>query len=392
MDLLEHQGKRLLGRYGIPTPAGVVGTTPDEVERAARQLDGPVVVKAQVKTGGRGKAGGIRRADDPAGARTAADAILGMDIAGHRVGCVFVERAADITDEYYLSVMHDRVGKGYVVICSAEGGVDIEQVSRERPEAVVTHPLIPSQVRDGLDRSVGGRIVRDADIPQRSHPAVVDLMVGLFDAFVAADALLCEINPLVVTGGGDVLAVDAKVTLDDNAFFRHPEYDEFAAEEAVGDRLEAQATRKGLAYVKLDGNIGVLGNGAGLVMATIDVVAEAGGRPADFLDVGGGASADVMADSLAIVLGDPQVTTVLVNIYGGITRCEEIARGILDALDRLGEVRQKLVVRLDGTNAQEGRGLLQQAAHPNIVAAATMQEAAVQAVALAETAADRATP
>ncbi len=384
MDLLEYQGKEFFRRHGVPTPPpGIVCATADEAEDAARQLNRPVVVKAQVKTGGRGKAGGIKLAEAPDEAREAAAAILGLDIRGHVVDLVYVEPASDIAEEYYLSVMHDRVGKGYLVICSAEGGVDIEQVNRERPEAVVKEALVPSEVEAGLPAGRASAIVHAAQIPDAAADAAGELLVQLFDAFRLGDALLTEINPLVRTTDGRVIALDAKVTIDGNAMFRHDDYQEWAEFDRRGDDLEARAKRKGIQYVKLDGDVGVLGNGAGLVMATIDVVAQAGGQPANFLDVGGGASADTMAESLAIVLADPQVKSVLINIYGGITRGEEVAKGVIEALDRLGGIEPKLVVRLDGTNAAQGRRILEEARHPNVVAAGDMQQAARQAVELA---------
>ena len=384
MDLLEYQGKEVFRRYDVPTaPEGVVCETADEVEQAAEEIDGPVVVKAQVKTGGRGKAGGVKLADSPEEARRTGEDILGLDIKGHTVEIVYVEPASDIAEEYYLSILHDREEKGYLIICSAEGGVDIEQVNRESPEKVVKHALTPTDTADGLSPSTAQKILEQAQIPREVHGAATDLLVKLFAAFHTGDLLLAEINPLVRTADDRVIALDAKVTIDNNAMFRHEEYEPYAEFDQRGEGLEAEAKRKGIQYVKLDGSVGVLGNGAGLVMATIDVVAQAGGDPANFLDVGGGASADEMADSLGIVLGDPQVQSVLVNIYGGITRGEEVANGILEALDRLGDIEQRLVVRLDGTNAEEGRQILQEADHPDIVAAADMEEAAEQAVELA---------
>ncbi len=385
MDLLEHQGKEFFRDHGVPTaPEGAVCETPDEVEGAARDIDGPVVVKAQVKTGGRGKAGGVKLADTPEEAREAAGSILGLDISGHVVEVVYVEPASDISEEYYLSVMHDREGKGFMVICSAQGGVDIEQVNREDPDAVVKEALLPSEVRGGLPRGRALEIVRRAAIPEAVRDGVTDLLVTLFDALRDGDALLCEINPLVRTADDRVLALDAKVTLDNNAAFRHERYEEWAEFDRRGEGLEAEAKRKGLQYVKLEGDVGVLGNGAGLVMATIDVVAQAGGRPANFLDIGGGASADTMAESLRVVLSDPDVRSVLVNIYGGITRGEEVANGLVEAMDRLGDVEQTIVLRLDGTNAEEGREIIAEADLDNVVAEATMDDAAHRAVELAQ--------
>jgi succinyl-CoA synthetase beta subunit len=384
MDLLEYQGKEFFRDHGVPTaPEGAVCTTPDEAEVAARDLGGPIVVKAQVKTGGRAKAGGVKLADDPAAAREAAEAILGLDINGHVVALVYVEPASDIAEEYYLSVMHDRERRGYLVICSARGGVDIEQVNREDPDAVVKAALSPSDVRGGLPRGRALEIVREAAIPDAVVDAVTDLLVALFAAFREGDALLTEINPLVRTADDRVIALDAKVTLDNNAAFRHDRFEEWAEFDRRGEGLEAEAKRKGLQYVKLEGDVGVLGNGAGLVMATIDVVAQAGGRPANFLDIGGGASADVMAESLGVVLSDPDVASVLVNIYGGITRGEEVANGLVEAMGRLGDVDRTVVLRLDGTNAEEGREIIAGADLDNVVAEATMDEAARRAVELA---------
>ncbi len=381
MDLLEFQGKEVLARYGVPTPAqGVVCSRPAEVEAAAHELGGRVVVKAQVKSGGRGKAGGIRLANDPDEAREAADLILGMDIAGHLVEFVYVEGATDIAEEYYVSVVHDRQDPGYVVICSAEGGVDIEQVNRSRPGAVVQRHLVPSEVEGGLPRRTAIEILTEADIPEDVREQGAEVLVALFRAFRQGDAKLTEINPLVRTSDGRLVALDAKVTLDDNALFRHDEYRQYVEIDRRGDSLEAQAKRRGIQYVKLDGNVGVIGNGAGLVMATIDVVSQVGGKPANFLDVGGGASADKMADSLGLVLSDPDVSSVFINIYGGITRGEEIASGILEAMRRLGAVSQRIVVRLDGTNAEQGRRILEEAGHPNVLAMKTMIEAGKRAV------------
>jgi succinyl-CoA synthetase beta subunit len=384
MDLLEHQGKEFFRRHGVATPAeGAVCRTPEEVEDAASAMGGEVVVKAQVKTGGRGKAGGIKLADSPEGARKAAEGIFGLDISGHTVEIVYVEPATDIAEEYYLSAMLDRERKGYLVICSREGGVDIEEVNRTNPEAVTTELLFPSEVRAGLPRGRALEIVRESGLAEEVEDEVTDLLCSLFNAFRDGDALLTEINPLVRTTDDEVVALDAKVTLDGNALFRHDDYAEWREFDLSGDSLEAKAARQGIQYVKLDGDVGVLGNGAGLVMATIDVVAQAGGRPANFLDIGGGASADVMAESIGLVLEDPQVRSVLVNIYGGITRGEEVANGLVEAMERLGEVEQKIVLRLDGTNAEEGREIIDKAGLANVVSAGRMDEAAKMAVELA---------
>ncbi|MBW3601969.1 MAG: ADP-forming succinate--CoA ligase subunit beta [Actinobacteria bacterium] len=380
MDLYEHQGKDLFRRYGVPTtPPGGVATTSGEAEALARDAGGPAVVKAQVLTGGRGKAGGVTLADGPDQARDAAAAMLGMDISGHTVGRVLVEPASDIDDEYYLSILTDRVSKGYKVIASVEGGVDIETVNREQPEKVVQVDLDPTV---GLDRRRALDIVERAGLPPAAADQAADLLVTLQEGFVDADATLFEINPLALTTDGRVIALDAKVSIDSSALFRQPELAELA-DTSADDPLEARAKEHGLQYVKLDGDIGVLGNGAGRVMATLDVVSEAGGRPADFLDVGGGAAAETMAASLSLVLSDERVTSVLVNIFGGITRCDLIAEGVLDALGELGDVPQRLVVRLDGTNAEEGRRILSEAGHPNVEPAEKMLDAARRAVELA---------
>jgi succinyl-CoA synthetase beta subunit len=390
VDLVEFQGKQLFGRNGVPVPpAGTMCRTVDEIVDAARtHLDGgasAVVVKAQVKTGGRGKAGGVKLATTVDEAREHATSILGLDIKGHEVRVVYVEPASDIEEEYYLSVMHDRVNKGHLVICSKEGGVDIEEVNRTSPEAVVKRTLLPHESADGLTTQTALEIVTEAKLPEPVREAAADLLVQLFAAYRAEDATLAEINPLIRRPDDVVIALDAKVSLDGNAAFRHDGYDEWKIDGIdADDPLEAEAKAKGIQYVKLDGHVGVLGNGAGLVMATLDVVAQNGGRAANFLDVGGGASADAMAESLGLVLKDPNVKSVFVNIFGGITRGEEVANGIIEATKRLGDFPQKLVVRLDGTNAEEGRRLLEEAAPANVVAAATMQEAAAEAVRLAD--------
>ncbi|MCC5949020.1 MAG: ADP-forming succinate--CoA ligase subunit beta [Nitriliruptoraceae bacterium] len=398
MDLVEFQGKQLFGRNGVPVPPP--GTACRTVEEAVAAAEGylgggadAVMVKAQVKTGGRGKAGGVKYAPSIDAVREHAEAIIGLDIKGHTVNVVYIEPASDIAEEYYLSVMHDRVNKGHLVICSKEGGVEIEEVNRTNPEAVVKRQLTPNETADGLPLETARAIIDEARFPDDVAADAADLLVALFDAYRNEDATLAEINPLIKTGSapgadpsgaGRVIALDAKVTLDGNAAFRHDGYDEWKIDGIdADDPLEAEAKSKGIQYVKLDGSVGVLGNGAGLVMATLDVVAQNGGRAANFLDVGGGASADAMAESLGLVLKDPAVKSVFINIFGGITRGEEVANGIIEATERLGEFPQKLVVRLDGTNAEEGRRILNEADLPSVVAAATMQEAATTAVQLA---------
>ena len=380
VDLMEYQGKNLFRRYGVPTtPQGEVATTAEQAYELAAGYGVPVMVKAQVLTGGRGKAGGVKFSPNADAARDNAAAILGLDIKGHVVGEVLVEPASDIAEEYYLSVMHDRVGKGYLVIASVEGGMDIEEVNRTRPEAVVKAAIDPTV---GIDLARAEAILREAKIPDASLADAAQLLVKLYEGFVDSDATLFEVNPLIRTEDGRIIALDSKVSIDDNAMFRHEDLADWENTGAA-DPLEAKAKEQGLAYVKLDGDVGVMGNGAGLVMSTLDVVNQAGGKPANFLDAGGGASAESMAKGIAFVLGDPQVKAMLINIFGGITRCDDVAKAVLGALDQLGDVKQKIVVRLDGTNADEGRRLLQEANHPNIVAASKMNEAAAVAVELA---------
>jgi succinyl-CoA synthetase beta subunit len=389
VDLVEFQGKQLFGRNGVPVPPpGTACRSVGEVEEAARRYfdDGvsAVMVKAQVKTGGRGKAGGVKYAPSLEDAVKHAEAILGLDIKGHTVNVVYIEPASDIAEEYYLSVMHDRVNKGHLVICSKEGGVEIEEVNRTNPDAVIKRQLTPNETAEGLPVETATEIVTLANFPEDVRTEAADLLVKLFDAYRNEDATLAEINPLIKTEDGRVIALDAKVTLDGNAAFRHDGYAEWKIDGIdADDPLEAEAKSKGIQYVKLDGDVGVLGNGAGLVMATLDVVAQNGGRAANFLDVGGGASADAMAESLGLVLKDPNVKSVFINIFGGITRGEEVANGIIEATKRLGDFPQKLVVRLDGTNAEEGRRILEEANLPSVVSKPTMQDAAAEAVRLA---------
>ena len=379
MDLKEWQGKELFRRYGIPTtPKGEVARTSDEAQQLAERFGVPVMVKAQVLTGGRGKAGGVKFSPDAEAARANAEAILGLDIKGHIVKELLIEPASDLDEEYYLSILHDRVSKGYLVICSAAGGIDIETVNRETPEKVVKAPVDPAS---GIDLELARDIVTRAQLPEKVREEAAAFLVKLYDAFVAADATLFEVNPLLLTAGGELIALDAKVSIDGNALFRHDELEAF--DNLEGDSLEAKAKEAGLQYVELDGDVGIMGNGAGLVMSTLDVVNQAGGDPANFLDAGGGASAESMAKGIAFVLGDPKVKVMLVNIFGGITRCDDVARGVLAAMEQIGEVEQPIVVRLDGTNAEEGRRILAEAGHPKIVAAEKMNEAAAKAVALA---------
>jgi succinyl-CoA synthetase beta subunit len=393
MDLVEFQGKQLFARNGVPVPpvGEAVRTVDAAVTAAQGLLDGgasAVVVKAQVKVGGRGKAGGVRLARTVDEARAAAEAILGLDIKGHEVRVLYIEPASDIAEEYYLSVLHDRVGKGDLIICSRQGGVDIEEVNRTDPGAVVKRMVRPSERVDGLPRSIALEVVTQAELPTEVREGAADLLVALFGAYLAEDATLAEINPLIRTPDDRVIALDAKVSLDDNAAFRHGDHAEWRIDGVDGDDpIETRAREQGMQYVKLDGDVGVMGNGAGLVMATLDVVAQNGGRAANFLDVGGGASAESMAASLSLVLSDPAVRSVFINIFGGITRGEEVARGVLGALEQLGDFPQKLIVRLDGTNAEEGRRILEEAAHPSVVPSPTMQEAAALAVAAARSAA-----
>jgi len=393
MDLVEFQGKQLFARNGVPVPPpGDIARTVEEAVASAERILGDgasaVVVKAQVKVGGRGKAGGVRLARTVEEAREAAAAILGLDIKGHEVRVLYIEPASDIVEEYYLSVLHDRVNKGDLIICSRQGGVDIEEVNRTDPAAVVKRQVVPSERVDGLPRPIALEVVTQADLPVEVREHAADLLVALFGAYLAEDATLAEINPLIRTPDDRVIALDAKVSLDANAAFRRGDHAEWRIEGIDGDDpLETRAREQGMQYVKLDGDVGVMGNGAGLVMATLDVVAQNGGRAANFLDVGGGASAESMAASLKLVLSDPAVKSVFVNIFGGITRGEDVARGVLGALEQLGDFPQKLIVRLDGTNAEEGRRILEEAAHPSVIPAPTMQEAAILAVASARSAA-----
>lgn len=382
MDLHEHQARDLFAAHAVPVPHGLLAVTPDEAHAAATSIGGTVVVKAQVKTGGRGKSGGVKLARTPEEAREAASDILGMEIKGHVVRKVLVVEASDIAEEYYFSFLLDRANRTFLAMASVEGGMDIEEVAARRPDALARVPVT------SVDLAVAHEIVTAAKFPPEVADRVADVIVRLWEAFVAEDATLVEVNPLVRTRSGDVLAVDGKITLDSNAGFRHPEH-EGLADGSGEDPLEAAARERGLNYVKLDGQVGVIGNGAGLVMSTLDVVAYAGERrggvrPANFLDIGGGASAQVMADGLDIVLNDPDVRSVFVNVFGGITACDAVADGVVAALGMLGDAATKpLVVRLDGNNVEEGRRILAEAAHPLVTVVDTMDDAADKAAELA---------
>jgi succinyl-CoA synthetase beta subunit len=379
MDLYEYQGKELFRRFGIPVSEGRLATSPEEARTAAQELGGQVVVKAQVLTGGRGKAGGIKLADGPDEAEEHARAILGMDINGHVVRRLWIESASDIAREYYLSLTFDRGEKKALFMFTKEGGIDIEEVAAERPEALArlhVDPLEgfqPYQAR----RLIYGAGIEDAD----EQKQIAKIAEQLYAAFVGTDAVLTEINPLIVTPEGQVKALDSKFTVDDNALYKHPDIAEMRDLDAYPPE-ERAAREKDVTYVKLDGEVGVLGNGAGLVMSTLDVVALAGGRPANFCDLGGGGDAQGVVDALEIISADPQVRSILFNIFGGITRCDEVARGILQALGSM-TIEDPIVVRLDGTNAEEGRQLLEEAAQPNLHVEPTMLDAAKRAVELA---------
>jgi succinyl-CoA synthetase beta subunit len=379
MDLYEYQGKQLFARFGIPVSDGRFVTTPEEARKAAEEIGGPVVVKAQVLTGGRGKAGGIKLADDPGDAEEKARAILGLDIKGHVVRRLWIESASEIAKEYYLSITFDRGVKRPLLMFTTEGGVDIEEVAEKNPDALVRLHIDPLE---GFQPYHGRRLVYGARLEDASEQKqVAAIMAKLYDAFIGTDAMLCEINPLIVTPEGEVKALDSKFTVDDNALYKHPEIAEMRDVEAA-DPLEALAREKGVTYVKLDGQVGILGNGAGLVMSTLDVIALAGGKAANFCDLGGGGDAEGVVDALGVITRDPQVKSIFFNIFGGITRCDEVARGILAALERL-TIEHPIVVRLDGTNADEGRKILADAAIANVHPEATMLEGARRAVELA---------
>ncbi len=385
MDLFEYQARDLLASHGVPVLPGGVAETPEQAEAIAREIGTTVVVKAQVKTGGRGKAGGVKLADDAEDARARAQDILGLDIKGHITHRVMVAQASDIAEEYYFSYLLDRSNRTFLAMASVEGGMDIEQLAVERPEALAR---IPVDATTGVDAAKATEIVDAAGFPAEVRDQVIAIAVQLWEVFAQEDATLVEVNPLAKAPDGTVLALDAKVTLDENARFRHQEH-ETLEDTAAADPLEAAAKEKDLNYVKLEGEVGIIGNGAGLVMSTLDVVAYAGEefggvKPANFLDIGGGASADVMANGLHIILSDPAVKSVFVNVFGGITACDAVANGIVHALQILGdEATKPLVVRLDGNNVEEGRRILAEANHPLVTLVDTMDGAARRAAELA---------
>ncbi|HEY2986063.1 MAG TPA: ADP-forming succinate--CoA ligase subunit beta [Jatrophihabitantaceae bacterium] len=393
MDLFEYQAKQLFQKYGVPVGLGEVATTPDEAAAAAERIGGVTVVKAQVKTGGRGKAGGVKLARTPDDARAAATAILGMDIKGHTVHRVLVDPGAQIDEEYYVSFLLDRANRSFLAMASYEGGMEIEQLAVERPDALAK---VPVDALEGVDEAKAHEIVTAARFPAEVADQVADVLVKLWKAFVGSDATLVEVNPLAKVSSADgtgstVKALDGKVTLDDNANFRQPDNASYVDVESA-DPLEQRAKDKHLNYVKLDGSVGIIGNGAGLVMSTLDVVAYAGEQrggvePANFLDIGGGASAEVMANGLEIILSDPDVRSVFVNVFGGITACDAVANGIVSAFDLLAdrgdEITRPLVVRLDGNNAELGRRILTDAALPGVQQVDTMDDAADRAAGLA---------
>ncbi|UGY93206.1 ADP-forming succinate--CoA ligase subunit beta [Streptomyces gobiensis] len=388
MDLFEYQARDLFAKHDVPVLAGEVIDTPEAAREVAERLGGRAVVKAQVKTGGRGKAGGVKLAADPADAVEKAGQILGMDIKGHTVHKVMLAQTADIKEEYYVSFLLDRTNRTFLAMASVEGGVEIEEVAATKPEALAK---IPVDALEGVTEAKAREIAEAAKFPAELVDQVVNTLQKLWDVFIKEDALLVEINPLAKVGDGKVIALDGKVSLDENAAFRQPEH-EALEDKAAANPLEAAAKAKGLNYVKLDGQVGIIGNGAGLVMSTLDVVAyagekHAGVKPANFLDIGGGASAEIMADGLEIILGDPDVKSVFVNVFGGITACDAVANGIVQALELLkskGEdVTKPLVVRLDGNNAELGRKILTDANHPLVKQVDTMDGAADRAAELA---------
>ncbi|MDQ1525495.1 MAG: succinyl-CoA synthetase beta subunit [Microbacteriaceae bacterium] len=385
MDLFEYQARDLFESYGVPVLAGITADTPEEVRAAAEKIGGTVVVKAQVKAGGRGKAGGVKVAHSAADAEEASRAIFGLDIKGHIVKRVMVAAGARIAQEFYFSVLLDRANRSYLSLCSVEGGMEIEELAVERPEALARIEVDPGT---GIDLVKAREIAKAGHFPDELIEKVAPVIVKLYEVYKGEDATLVEVNPLVLTEEGDIVALDGKVTIDENADFRHPNHAELEDAEAA-DPLEAKAKAAGLNYVKLDGQVGVIGNGAGLVMSTLDVVSYAGEnfggvKPANFLDIGGGASAEVMANGLDVILGDAQVKSVFVNVFGGITACDAVANGIVGALATLGDTASKpLVVRLDGNKVEEGRRILAEANHPLVTLATTMDEGAAKAAELA---------
>ena len=384
MDLFEYQARDLFESHQIPVLAGAVATTPEQAHAAATKIGGKVVVKAQVKVGGRGKAGGVKLAENADDAKTKAAAILGMDIKGHTVNKVMIAQAAPIDSEYYLAILLDRANRNFLVMASVAGGMEIEEVAHKTPEKLAKVGINPNA---GIDKSKAIEIAKGGQFPADVIDQVAEVLVKLWQAFIKEDATLMEINPLVKTSDGKVIALDGKVTLDDNSGFRHPEHEVLVDHESTNP-LEKLAKEKDLNYVKLDGQVGIIGNGAGLVMSTLDVVAYAGEKygvkPANFLDIGGGASAEVMANGLSIILGDSDVRSVFVNVFGGITACDAVANGIVQALDMLGSKATKpIVVRLDGNNVELGRKILNDANHPLVEQLETMDGAAAKAAELA---------
>jgi succinyl-CoA synthetase beta subunit len=378
VDLYEYQGKELFKRFGIPVSEGRLATTPEEARAAAEEVGGQVVVKAQVLTGGRGKAGGVKLSDDPADAEEKAREILGLDIRGHVVRKLWIEKASEIAKEYYLSVTFDRGEKKPLFMLTTEGGVEIEEVAERDPGAIARLHVDPLE---GYQPWQARRLIYGAGIDDPDEQKQILQIIGrLYETFVACDAMLCEINPLIVTPEGEVRALDSKFTVDDNAFYKHEDIAAMRDLDAYPPE-ERAAREKGVTYVKLDGEVGILGNGAGLVMSTLDVIALVGGRPANFCDLGGGGDAQGVVDALEVITADPQVKAIFFNIFGGITRCDEVARGILQALGQM-EIDHPIVVRLDGTNAEEGRALLEDADAP-IDVEPTMLDAARRAVELA---------
>jgi succinyl-CoA synthetase beta subunit len=378
VDLLEYQGKQLFAKHGVPVPAGKHATSVDEAVAAANEIGYPCVVKAQVAIGGRGKAGGIKVAKDETEARAHSEAILGMDIRGFTVHDLWIEEASEIAAEYYASIILDRSEKKLLAIVSRMGGMDVEEVAETDPDALVQRHIDPN---DGVTTEFGREIAVDAGIDDDVTDQVAEVLVKLADVVREEDATLIEINPLIVTVDRRVVALDSKATIDGNALYRHPDLAELT-DKSAEDPQEAMAKEKGLTYVKLGGNIGILGNGAGLCMSTLDVVAQAGGRPANFLDAGGGSKAEAIVDALEVITSDPNVTAILFNIFGGITRCDEIAKGIIEASQQIG-ITMPVVVRLDGTNSEEGLALLAEAGLPNLHNEKTMLGAAQRVVELA---------